>query len=367
MIALGLSAWWPTPSNATTWFTETERSHAASYHAPLHKAAVFQLAAQVLGIAAVWVLATDLSDLKTVWITLLVALVWWAPPTLVEVWNGRCHEPAFGHPRSAPSQLIWGATASLALHLIVFAALASVVILAPDSAAVPMGIGVFLAVAFPVAALLLGPALTNAIHRSREIEGGAAEDLARLGMQSGLPHVRFMELRNGALRGSNAFAAGVGRRATVSLSPDLVSGAGALRSHVVAHELAHLRRRHGGWTAAATGAGSAAVVAAAVPIAWLMADGGARVPMLILVAVVASAPVHLGLSWLSRAYERRADLDAAALVGTSPDLVRVFHLSDRALLEPSRIARLFAAHPSPAERLEIMRRSAPRGDRAEVR
>ena len=77
--------------------------------------------------------------------------------------------------------------------------------------------------------------------------------------------------------------------------------------------------------------------------------------MLVAVADTASLVTGLVEAWMSRAHERRADLDAARLVGV-PDAValRRLHTHEFGDLDPVAPARWWARHPPPAERLALL-------------
>lgn len=146
-------------------------------------------------------------------------------------------------------------------------------------------------------------------------------------------------------------------RALLDAPPDL-------RRFVVAHELTHLARRHpliqaGLEVAAATSALAAVPIVVALRPGLLgrPLDDPLAMPGAVLVVYVVAAAARLPVAWVLRALERSADIGAASLVGP-PDRagIRALLLGSGLDLAPPRPGRLFATHPTPAERAELLTR-----------
>jgi Zn-dependent protease with chaperone function len=376
------SHWWSTPVDPALWFSAEERAQSAAYHGPVHAAGTIRAIVRTLGLASVWLLA----DERPTWvIAAAVIVVWWLPGVAVEAWHEYTHEPRFGSEPLPPVVFSLSSIGVLAATTVAFGTVGWLVVSASRPEA-QVGVGL-VAFAVPFVGMIVGPRLSVAGHGGRPLGGSAASRFADLASQLGIDDVRFTQMREGIAGGPNAFTAGVGRRATICLSPDLLHSATiGLRSddravvdgavvdremvddspppplvqHVVAHELAHVRRRHALWASLLGAVVFLVVGLSAVELAWRVGEGPERLPAVVLALVGGAAITQPVSSWISRAHERRADLDACRLVTTDLADVRAMYVAQRVLLAPSRPVRIVAAHPSPAERLELLRRAGAR-------
>lgn len=371
------SHWWSTPVDPALWFSAEERAQSAAYHGPVHAAATIRAIVRTLGLASVWLLA----DERSTWvIAVAVIVVWWLPGVVVEAWHEYTHEPRFGSEPLPPVVFSLSSIGVLAATTVAFGAVGWLVVSASrPEARVVVGLVAF---AVPFVGMIVGPRLSVAGHGGRPLGGSAASRFADLASQAGIDDVRFSQMREGIAGGPNAFTAGVGRRATICLSPALLDSATiGLRSadraavdremvddspppplveHVVAHELAHVRRRHALWASLLGAVLFLGVGLSSVELAWRVGEGAERLPAVVLALAGGAAITQPVSSWISRAHERRADLDACRLVTTDLADVRAMYVAQRVLLAPSRPVRMVAAHPSPAERLELLRRAGAR-------
>ena len=84
----------------------------------------------------------------------------------------------------------------------------------------------------------------------------------------------------------------------------------------------------------------------------------AGLPLALLAVEAAGAVIGPVTAWVSRAFEREADLEALDLL-ERPDrveaMLRRLHLRNLADLDPGRMARLTAGHPPAAERIAFAR------------
>lgn len=180
-------------------------------------------------------------------------------------------------------------------------------------------------------------------------------------------------------RKDNAFFAGLGRTRRVVVFDNLLEQPHRVVASVVAHELGHWRRRHVA-RSIALGTVTSFLLFLAVRYAatWDAALRWAGVgdirdpavlPLIVLVFFAVSAGTGLLQSWVSRAYERQADLDALAITQDYDAFVETEHgLSTRNLtdLAPSWWRYVRASHPPPAERLrlaELWRESRAKAER----
>ena len=175
-------------------------------------------------------------------------------------------------------------------------------------------------------------------------------------------------------RRDNAYVSGLGATRRVVIYDTMLEHPPELIEQVVAHELGHWRRHHirqqipvfalttfaafvvlrllAGWDALFT---------------WLGIDGigdPASLPLVVLGAQVGSMVTGLITSWLSRAHEREADLDALDVL-RQPDgmveMLRRLHVKNLADLEPGRAAA-DSGHPSARRRADGVRSALAAGE-----
>ena len=164
----------------------------------------------------------------------------------------------------------------------------------------------------------------------------------------------------------NAFFAGVGGTRRIVVFDNLLAQPHPVIASVVAHELGHWRRRHIARSIALGAVTSLLIFGALrvvatwdVALEWAgvssVADP-ASLPLVVLVFVSASALTGLVQSWVSRAFERQADLDALEFTRDYDAFFETEHgLSTRNLIDlaPTWWRYIKASHPPPAERLEL--------------
>jgi STE24 endopeptidase len=164
----------------------------------------------------------------------------------------------------------------------------------------------------------------------------------------------------------NAFFAGLGRTRRVVVYDNLLAQSHAVIASVVGHELGHWRRRHVA-RSIALGAVTSILLFVAIRVvsSWQPALDWAGVdsvqdpgslPLVLLVFAAMSSLTGLVQAWVSRAYERQADLDALEITDDYDAFVETEHgLSTRNLIDlaPSWWRYVRASHPPPAERLRL--------------
>jgi STE24 endopeptidase len=171
-------------------------------------------------------------------------------------------------------------------------------------------------------------------------------------------------------RRDNAYVAGLGATRRVVLFDTLMEHPPEVVEQVVAHEIGHWRLGHlrkqipmmallmlvvffGLWALSGWD--------------WLFDQAGIEstgdftrlgeptaLPILLAGVQVGFGAVGLISSWVSRAFERQADLQALELLGEPDvmlDMQRRLHVKNLADLEPSTVKRLQATHPPAAERM----------------
>ncbi len=168
----------------------------------------------------------------------------------------------------------------------------------------------------------------------------------------------------------NAYVSGVGRTRRIVLFDTLVRDLPRDEvRYVVAHELAHVSRRHvaRGLAIGATLAVPACLALGAL-VAWRTGDGPPDPELALrrasLAALGATALGVLGgplAAWLSRAHEREADWAALGVTG-EPDAVIRAHQSligrSLGVPDPPRWVRLlYGSHPTALERIGLALRA----------
>jgi STE24 endopeptidase len=173
-------------------------------------------------------------------------------------------------------------------------------------------------------------------------------------------------------RRDNAYVAGLGATRRVVLFDTLLEHPPEVVEQVVAHEIGHWRLKHlrrqipaiallllllfaglkafSGWDWIFEQAGvqpDGDVPAIGVPTA---------LPLVALVTQLGFSVLGLATAWISRAFERQADVEALDLLQqpqTMLDMQRGLHTKNLADLEPSLLKRLQASHPPAAERMAL--------------
>lgn len=165
-------------------------------------------------------------------------------------------------------------------------------------------------------------------------------------------------------RRDNAYVAGLGRTRRVVLYDTLLEHPVDVVEQVVAHEIGHWRLRHLSRQIPFAAALALAVFLGLNALShwdWLLDRAGvasfrdpASLPVFLLGAQVLFTATGLASSWLSRAFERQADLHALELLRRPDRLVdmhRRLHVKNLADLDPGVVAKLRATHPPAAERM----------------
>lgn len=353
------SVWWPLPANVGRWFSEDERRTSRSYHDPMQRAALLRSAVQTAGMVATWWFAADGEPEPSAWVVIaLTVLVITGPRLVVDAWHEYVHEPRFGGAVVAPVAFVVTAVGRELIEAGVFVAVLMALRLIGDSAVTVVGAAVVVGLV-PMLSGLLGPKFVLILHRAVDVSPDhiGQDHVTEVAAAHELSRPRLVELDEASFHGANAYVTGRPPNLVVAVSHRLLTGPEDLLRHVVAHEMAHLRWRHLLWSSVASALSVAMTVMIAMAVVVSSPEGSARLPLLVLVSMVVSTPFRLGLAWWSRANERQADLAATRHAPIAPELIKQLHLSDRPLLEPSRIARWQSSHPTPVERLEAASRS----------
>lgn len=372
----GPTVWWPTPHDPTQWFSPDELRSSQRYNRPVRRVALARAVGQVALLAlGQWALLERSGlgfEAASPWVVCfatgvaVVVVAWWLPTALADTWFEYRHEPRVGH-RPLPVGRFWmGLAGAFAGAVCGVAGLAGLFFLGVRLFGDWWWLGGVLAVVLGSVGLgLVGPRLGRLAANFEALENHPFEGLAKN------LEVSFVRMDSDANPGPNAMAMGW-RRITVAMTPDLLGADDELQQHVVAHELSHVRHRDALITMGVTALIESAGL---IFVARLVASGWGRsrldtieegilisdprlLPFVSAALVFGIVAVRPFLAWLSRAHERRADLDAHRVVGPTPEwALRQLHVTNRGDLDPPRWVRIFLSHPAPAERLELARRA----------
>lgn len=166
----------------------------------------------------------------------------------------------------------------------------------------------------------------------------------------------------------NAYVAGLGSTRRVVLFDTILEHPPAVVAQVVAHEVGHWRLGHLRRQIPLIALLSLVMMLGLRLLAewdalWsaIGVDGlgdPASLPVLLLAVQLGFGVMGLGMSFVSRAYERQADVQALELL-REPELMdemlRRLHVKNLADLDPNAWRRLQASHPPAAERLALVR------------
>jgi STE24 endopeptidase len=173
-------------------------------------------------------------------------------------------------------------------------------------------------------------------------------------------------------RRDNAYVAGLGATRRVVLFDTLLEHPPEFVEQVVAHEIGHWRLKHLRKQIPVIGLLLLALMLGLKAFStwdWIFEQAGVRgsgdvpaigmpaaLPLVLGAVGIGSSVLGLATSWISRAFERQADVEALDLLQqpqTMIDMQRGLHTKNLADLEPGLVKRLQASHPPAAERMAL--------------
>jgi STE24 endopeptidase len=165
----------------------------------------------------------------------------------------------------------------------------------------------------------------------------------------------------------NAYVAGLGATRRVVLYDTILEHPPEVVAQVVAHEVGHWRLHHLRRQIPLAAALALVMMLALRALSewdglwsWAEIDGlgdPASLPILLMALQLGFGTMGVVSSYVSRAFERQADVQALELLGEPDrmqDMIRRLHVKNLADLDPGPLKRLQATHPPAAERMALV-------------
>ncbi len=374
---MGMNLWRPVPADPHDWFSAEEIERARRYNRGRQRIAAANAAAALVSVIAVIAsrVIVRIEDAGlTNWpvvaaLAVLITMLALAAATLpMDVASYR-HERRWGFTDQPVADWVREHVKGSVVGLIL-----AVVLLLPFWAVVRVtdawwfyGWAVFFSFAVLLAAIT--PSVLMPIFNTfTPVDDPAMhERIKRLSREAGVPVANVFTMdASRQTRKDNAFFAGFGRGRRVVVYDNLLKQSPRDVDVVIAHEIAHLRRRH-----LSRGIALSALVSLAIfaLLGWASRsrtvldllgvrrfDDPASLPFVLLVLTLASAVTNVVTSWQARAFERQADVDSLEFTRdakTFMDAHRGLALRNLGELDPSWWHRVQSTHPPAAERLAL--------------
>lgn len=375
-----LSTWRQIPHDPSDWFSAEEIARSREYQKPLAR---MRLVRGALGLVSLLViiglqLAPKLIEALGVtnWVAQLaivavfleaVALLY--DPAL-DWWVDLVHDKRWKLSNQTPAQFVTDQIKSLFLGVAM-----NIVLLVPLYAFIrSIDLWWFwawlLLVGFSVGLGFLYPVVIAPIFNQFTPlpEGELAERIQVIAQRAGVDiEGAFVADESRRSTRDNAYVAGLGSTRRVVLYDTILEHPPEVVAQVVAHEVGHWRLGHLRKQIPLVAVAALVMMLALDLLSrwnglWsaIGVDGigdPASLPVLLLAIQLGFGAMGLTSAYVSRAFERQADLSALELLG-EPDLMqemlRRIYMKNLADLDPSRLKRLQATHPPAAERMALV-------------
>lgn len=373
------STWRRVPNNPADWFSDDELDRSRRYQHPLTRLRLLRSGLSLLVVVGFVVgeLGPRLFEALSVenWVIQLavmvlalelVALVYNVP---LDWWVDLVHDKEWGLSTQTPSGFASDQTKNFLLGLVVNVALLVPLYWLIRSTDLWWLWGWLLVVVFSVVLGFLFPVVIAPIFNKftplddPDLLGRIQRIADRAGVDIEGAYVADESKRSTR---DNAYVAGLGATRRVVLYDTILEHPPEVVEQVVAHEVGHWRLHHLRRQIPI----SAALLLVVFAGLWLLGqwnalfetfgvDGlgdPASLPILLLAVQIGFGVVAVATSWVSRAFERQADVQALELLG-DPDAMaemqRRLHTKNLADLDPSWLKYMQASHPPAAERLAL--------------
>lgn len=386
-----LSTWRAVPHDPADWFSAEELERSRSYQRPLRR---LRLIRGLLGLVAIVALvaleaapalidALDVGNwvLQLVLVVVLLEAVALLYNPALDWWVDLVHDKRWGLSTQTPGGFVSDQVKSLLLGIVVNLVLVVPLYWLIRSTELWWVWGWLLLVTFSVGLGFLYPVVIAPIfNRFDPLEDELLADrIQEIARRAGVEiEGAFVADESRRSTRDNAYVAGLGATRRVVLFDTILEHPAEVVAQVVAHEVGHWRLHH-----LRKQIPLAAVLALVMMVglrllsewdglwSWAGIDGigdPASLPVLLLAIQVGFGVMGLGMGFVSRAFERQADVEALELLGEPDlmrDMLRRLHVKNLADLDPGRWKRWTATHPPAAERLALVEAwtaaEAPRG------
>jgi STE24 endopeptidase len=379
------SAWRRVPNRPEDWFSADDLDRARRYQRPITKARVLRL---VLTVGALLVVIfaevaprlVDALDIEN-WVLQLVAIVLFLEllslaigvgfDAWLELGHDRRWELSTQTGRGFVSDLVKGLVLGVVVNLVLLTALFAVIRTTP----LWWLWGWLVMVVFTIGLGLVYPVVIAPIFNTFTPLGD--EDLAaRIGRIADRAGVQisgtFVADESRRSRRDNAYVAGLGPTRRVVLFDTLLEHPPELVEQVVAHEIGHWRLRHLRRQIPVVALALLGLFLGLKALSgwdWLFEQAGVEatgdtpaigqptaLPIILLAAQIGFGLLGLVTAWVSRAFERQADIEALDLLRQPQTMLRMqrdLHTKNLADLDPGPVKRIQATHPPAAERMAL--------------
>lgn len=379
------SLWWRVPNTPDDWFSPDELDRARRYRKPVGRARLVRMAISTVALLVIvfaevapkLVDALDITNwvLQLIVIVLFLELVSTVISTPFDAWlelrHDREWELSTQTERGFAGDLAKGLVLGLIVNVVLLLPLIWVIRTTPTwwlwGWLVMVTFTIGLGFLYPI---LIAPIFNTFTPLEDEDMNGRVDRIADIaGVKISGTYVADESKRS---RRDNAYVAGLGATRRVVLFDTLLEHPPEVVEQVVAHEIGHWRLKHlrkqlpviallllalfGGlklfseWTWIFEQAG----VTTTGDIPYV--GQPTALPLLVLAAQIGFGLLGLLTAWVSRAFERQADIEALDLLEqpqTMLDMQRGLHTKNLADLEPGLVKRLQASHPPAAERMAL--------------
>ena len=379
------SLWRRVPNRPDDWFSADELDRARRYQRPVTRARILRLALSAVALLVIVFadVAPRLLDaldvdgwvLELAVVVLLLEVVTLAIGTPFDAWLELRHDREWDLStqtgKGFVADLVKGTILGLVVNTVLLVPLFAVIRSTPSwwiwGWLVMVTFTIGLGFLYPI---FIAPIFNTFTKLEDEDLTGRVDHIADLaGVEISGTYVADESKRS---RRDNAYVAGLGATRRVVLFDTLLEHPPEVVEQVVAHEIGHWRLKHlrrqlpviallllalfaglkvfSGWDAVFEAAGvepDGDVPAVGVP---------AALPLVMLAIQLGFGVLGLLTAWVSRAFERQADVEALDLLRqpqTMLEMQRGLHTKNLADLEPGLVKRLQASHPPAAERMAL--------------
>ncbi len=379
------SLWWRVPNTPDDWFSADELDRARRYRRPVARARILRLAISTVALLVIVFaeVAPELVDALGVdnWVLQLLVIVSFLEvvstviATPFDAWLDLRHDREWelstqtggGFATDLARGLVLGLVVNVVLLLPLFAVIRTTPTWWLWGWVVMVIFTIGLGFLYPV---VIAPIFNTFTPLEDEDMNGRVDRIAAIaGVRISGTYVADESKRS---RRDNAYVAGLGATRRVVLFDTLLEHSPEVVEQVVAHEIGHWRLKHLRKQLPVIALLLLALFAGLKVFSewdWIFEQAGVvtsgdvplvgqptALPLLVLAAQVGFGLLGLLTAWVSRAFERQADIEALDLLEepqTMLDMQRGLHTKNLADLEPGRVKRLQASHPPAAERMAL--------------